>query len=571
VSFATPSGLPSVRFAGEPFPFFETSSMGPYEPPNTIFLVWKLNEITGQGQNVLDGLTGDRRVRIGRSIWSADNAIFAFSAPGTFDNTLLEALPPGWPPPAPFNQPIVTTVVYDPLGGVLRLDGVIGDERPTGDLPITGFTIGRRFGIDQQRFVGDIAELLVYSRRLSEAEIEQVEEALMDKWMASPLRVELVSPAPGAVFTAPARVTLVAEAEALDPAGQIVQVEFFAGNVSLGTVTERPFELRVEGMPIGSHTITARATDGLDNTIISSPLTLLVQPNPAELGSYADEVLRDNPVAYWRFEETSGTVAADESEDHDAFLMNDPDLSAEGMVGSAIGMIGANQSYVEAPHDPALAITESLTIEFWVNIGDGWTTDWETLVSKGDDTYQIRRSGGSANLRFDLRGGTGGGAFVDSAFSMPPNEWVHVAAVYDAGAAQMRLYINGALDNTAARSGTIGVNDWGLQIGANTSTDGVVRRFLDGTIDEVALYDHALSPARILSHYFAGLDLSPTDPALLQIEVSGGLIVLDWTDTALRLQSAEDITGPWTVFPEALPPFTVSPVESKQFYRLSNE
>jgi hypothetical protein len=564
VRSGSPSGLPVIRFEGTPIPFFETAAMGPYDPPNTVFLVWNLNASTGDGQNVLDGLTAGNRVRIGWSVWSpVVNTIFAYADEGSFNDTVLGAAPPAFP----FEAPIVTTVVYDTEGGMLRFDGTIMDEKPTGGLALTGYTIGRRFGFDQQRFIGDVAELLVYSRRLTEAEIEQVEQALISKWLAPIMTVGIVSPAPNTVFTAPATITFVAEAETVDPDGDIVEVEFFAGDVFLGSVTERPFRLTVSGVVAGFYSVRARAIDDLGNSLDSEPVAFVV--NPDQVDEYDQEVLRDNPVAHWRFEETSGTIAADETGRHNASIFNNPDLNVDGRVGSAIRMIGANETYAEAPNHEDLNITGSLTLECWVNIGDGWTTDAEMLIGKGDDAYQLRRSSSSPNIRFDLRGGTGGAADVISTIPMPLNQWVHLVAVYDEAAGQMRLYINGTLDNTASRTGTIGVNELGVQIGANISTAGVVRRWLDGTIDEVAVYDYALAGERILAHYSAGIGLVPTEPAALHISMSDGLIVLDWTATEFRLQSAEDITtGNWNDVPDAVPPFTVTPVESRQFYRL---
>ena len=255
--------------------------------------------------------------------------------------------------------------------------------------------------------------------------------------------------------------------------------------------------------------------------------------DPGEPDGYSDTVLADNPIAYWRFEETSGTTASDSAGAHAATLVDDPQLDVAGRLGSGIRFIEANGSFAEAPDDVDLDLTGSLSIAFWVNILDGWTgTAWEALIGKGDDTYQVRRSGSGGNLRFDLRGGSGGNVSLDSGFTMPTNEWVHVVAVYDADAGEMRFYFNGEQDpNTASRSGTVATNSHGLQIGSNFSGT-EYRRFFDGKLDEVAVFDYALSGEQVAAHYdaaFAPDTEPPTAPGNLSATaISENAIDLEW-------------------------------------------
>jgi hypothetical protein len=166
-------GMPVVRFSAEsPYPHLLVPDTGPYGPPNTVFVVFKITRSTGMDQNVLDGLRDGERVRIGYA-----GQLTAFSG-GSFPNLAK-------PMSLPFSDFILTTVVYDPAGGLLRVDGVLEQENATGDLPITGFTIGRRL-TEAQPLAGDIAELLVYSRHLTDAEISQVEAYLQVKWFTNP-------------------------------------------------------------------------------------------------------------------------------------------------------------------------------------------------------------------------------------------------------------------------------------------------------------------------------------------------------------------------------------------------
>ena len=91
----------------------------------------------------------------------------------------------------------------------------------------------------------------------------------------APPSVTLISPADGAIFSEPANITLTASAS--DSDGVIQSVEFLADTVSLGTVTSNPYTLVWTGVGVGSHTLTARATDNAGASAMSAPIVVRVQ------------------------------------------------------------------------------------------------------------------------------------------------------------------------------------------------------------------------------------------------------------------------------------------------------
>ncbi|MBI2926319.1 MAG: hypothetical protein HYY24_11520 [Verrucomicrobia bacterium] len=88
--------------------------------------------------------------------------------------------------------------------------------------------------------------------------------------------VRLTSPAPDSTFTAPASITLTAEAGDLD--GQVTLVEFFAGASKIGQAVSVPFTVVWEDVPVGLYTLTARATDNLGASVLSAPVGISVNP-----------------------------------------------------------------------------------------------------------------------------------------------------------------------------------------------------------------------------------------------------------------------------------------------------
>ncbi len=95
----------------------------------------------------------------------------------------------------------------------------------------------------------------------------------------APPTVALTSPAPNQVVTAPANVTLTANATDAD--GTITKVEFYNGATLLGTATSAPYGFTWTNVPAGAYSLTAKATDNQGATSTSSPVSLLVDAPPA--------------------------------------------------------------------------------------------------------------------------------------------------------------------------------------------------------------------------------------------------------------------------------------------------
>lgn len=94
----------------------------------------------------------------------------------------------------------------------------------------------------------------------------------------TPPAVVLTAPANNAVFTAPINLTLTATASDLD--GSVARVEFFQGATKLGEDLNAPYTFSWLNVPLGSHLLTARATDNTNATTTSSVATLTIQPPP---------------------------------------------------------------------------------------------------------------------------------------------------------------------------------------------------------------------------------------------------------------------------------------------------
>jgi hypothetical protein len=90
----------------------------------------------------------------------------------------------------------------------------------------------------------------------------------------SPPSCTLSNPGPGAVFSAPANITL--RANASDSGAAVSKVEFFADGNVIGTDTTSPFSVTWSNVAIGTYTLMARATDNVGLIGESSPVSISV-------------------------------------------------------------------------------------------------------------------------------------------------------------------------------------------------------------------------------------------------------------------------------------------------------
>ncbi len=88
----------------------------------------------------------------------------------------------------------------------------------------------------------------------------------------------LLTPTNGASYTVPVELTLTATAG--DSDGSVARVEFYEGDVLLGLATAPPYSMVWSNVPIGSHTIVAKARDNGLAVTPSAPVTITVAPPP---------------------------------------------------------------------------------------------------------------------------------------------------------------------------------------------------------------------------------------------------------------------------------------------------
>jgi hypothetical protein len=152
--------------------------------------------------------------------------------------------------------------------------------------------------------------------------------------------------------------------------------------------------------------------------------------------------------------------------------------------------------------------------------------------------------------------------------SITVDTWHHVAIAQQGGTAV--IYLDGNLVSQGT-AGSIPVPST-LDIFVGKRPDGYA---LTGSIDDLALFDLALTQAQIVDHmqHGASANLLPAVPALLGIQRNGSSIQISWPAGAIgyKLQENSDVNSPanWTDVPNGSnSPVTLSISNSVRFYRL---
>jgi len=215
---------------------------------------------------------------------------------------------------------------------------------------------------------------------------------------------------------------------------------------------------------------------------------------------FVEPTLVSYPISHWKLDEDSGTTAGDSVNGNDGTISGA--AWTTGKVGPALYFDGSDN--VTVSHSANLDITGPITIEAWIKAKG--TGTYLTIVDKYehdagiDKGFSIYSSGGK--LRFTIYSGANGAANAIGTSELRDDQWHHVAGLWDGG--NIKVYVDGVLEKTSpwAYPPASTTNDLG--IGKRLSGWGGFNYFL-GTIDEVAIYDEALSGDEIQQHYQDGL------------------------------------------------------------------
>ncbi|HXA30546.1 MAG TPA: RHS repeat-associated core domain-containing protein [Candidatus Angelobacter sp.] len=227
----------------------------------------------------------------------------------------------------------------------------------------------------------------------------------------------------------------------------------------------------------------------------------------AASNTYAQTVLADNPVSYWRLNDSSGTTAADQQSRNPGTLHGGVTLGQAGPIsgGGAMGFDGTS-GYIDVGSSSALMPASAFSVEAWVL---STTNPYGTVMHGRPRGYSIetRSSGAVCGGTFDSSGTLYGACTDGSHDLVGDGVWHHAVTVYNGTTAG--LYVDGSfVGSQTAVSPAYTAQNCGATIGAvyidspcNSSTP--TGYYFKGSIAEVAFYGYALSANQVANHYIA--------------------------------------------------------------------
>lgn len=276
-----------------------------------------------------------------------------------------------------------------------------------------------------------------------------------------------------------------------DLAGPVSQLLFtcYDGN-DLGTAITDGNNIRLVNVQA---TVTNPTAGGRDLTVRTS-VYLRTGPLPGE-------VVDPNLILWLKLDETSGSTAADSSGNgNDGTLTNmDPATDwVAGQIGNALDFDGTNDFVDFASID----VGDTFTIAAWIK-PDSSGTGLDTIVANSSNMattdgfrFFIKDDG---QITFETGNGSAGAGLLSAAGVINFDQWNHVAVEVDRASGSGTIYHDG-VDVTVGGA---------TRTDFNTTSDGEIGRMeggfsevFKGVIDDVRIYDYALSGAEIGALYY---------------------------------------------------------------------
>ncbi len=271
-------------------------------------------------------------------------------------------------------------------------------------------------------------------------------------------------------------------------------------------------------------------------------------PKPAVKGAPVVKEVVVKPALWWKFDEAKGGIAVESINIENCTIEGNKSLWRRGVSGTALQFDGYN-SVIKLPADKAPKVSTEITLEAWVAIG-AYPWSWVPIIQQCDDVpeeiqaYRGQRAvltgeedegeedESKGEFRVELKKENDTGYFLGidghgypgfkikvgdtweelvSNTHLERRRWYHIAATYDKDSGKMIVYVNckPAGEKSVAKANIVtSTKDLAIGKGKKRRPVDPVRKntfpdfyAFDGLIDEVRVYDIALSPERIAQSY----------------------------------------------------------------------
>ncbi|MCK5630135.1 MAG: DUF2341 domain-containing protein, partial [Nanoarchaeota archaeon] len=223
-------------------------------------------------------------------------------------------------------------------------------------------------------------------------------------------------------------------------------------------------------------------------------------------------------VLLMHMDEASGTIEDTSGNNNDGTASGGVTYEASGKFDKALSFDGST-GYVERSYDPDFTPgTNSWTVEAWVKTSSGGNSksivDWyrcgaDPSCSSSDSASYLLGISSNNKSYWYVRDDYSNKVTLVSPSSVVDNSWHHLVGTYSPSPDSIKLYVDGVEVNSSSSVNFISLSSGGtsipLEIGRHYIRSwGSPSSYFNGLIDEVAIFNRALSADEILDHYKRG-------------------------------------------------------------------
>ncbi|NIP26204.1 MAG: hypothetical protein GWN67_27470 [Phycisphaerae bacterium] len=218
----------------------------------------------------------------------------------------------------------------------------------------------------------------------------------------------------------------------------------------------------------------------------------------------------DGIVSHWKFDEGSGNIAYDSAGTNDGTIYGA--TWTMGKIGGALSFDGVDDYVDVIDSDDSLDIEDNITITAWVKLDYFNLHDHDFIVGKQPTgtsrtnypgNYIFRTTPLNGYLHLHHQTGTGDHEIskYSSTYGITAGEWQHCSVTLVEGG-NVNFYIDGSPAGTVPQLGAFGLlNDEPVRIGTRKDA----WSYFHGLLDEITIFNRALSGQEILEIYYTGM------------------------------------------------------------------
>lgn len=231
------------------------------------------------------------------------------------------------------------------------------------------------------------------------------------------------------------------------------------------------------------------------NLLVSCKKTSPITSDPLQIS------VRNGLIAYYPF--TGNALDSSGNQNHGSVNMANLTLDRHGRTNSAYNFNG--NAHIVVPHNTLLNLSGDFSISSWIRLSSNvLPNNVGMILSKhfgdvGNDgySYGIWGVGQTNQINFQSFPSFSSSTYPGNTGAILTATWYNYTAVISPSSSQLRYYLNGSLVSTINISFAPIANTINLHIGAEPSSNNRLNRFFNGSIDDIRIYNRALTETEI--------------------------------------------------------------------------